>query len=89
MTTSYNAWMRTGFDFWMLGAEAGTVMTMRLAKLAMGAAGRKRRSRTDGVGKSARHDRVTDQNDDRRSWDHAFKQYARHPQTLSPESGGK
>jgi hypothetical protein len=38
MTTSYNAWMRTGFDFWMLGAEAGTVMTMRLAKLAMGGA---------------------------------------------------
>jgi len=38
MTTSYNAWMRTGFDFWMLGAEAGTVMTMRLAKLAVGGA---------------------------------------------------
>ncbi|MDV5824531.1 MULTISPECIES: hypothetical protein [Sphingobium] len=38
MTTSYNAWMRTGFDFWMLGAEAGTVITMRLAKLAVGGA---------------------------------------------------
>lgn len=38
MTTSYNAWMRTGFDFWMLGAEAGTVMTMRVAKLALGGA---------------------------------------------------
>jgi len=38
MTTSYNAWMRPGFDFWMLGAEARTVMTMRLAKLAVGSA---------------------------------------------------
>lgn len=38
MTTNYHAWMRTGFDFWMLGAEAGTVMTMRLAKLALGGA---------------------------------------------------
>lgn len=38
MTTSYNAWMRAGFDFWMLGAEAGTVITMRLAKLAVGGA---------------------------------------------------
>jgi hypothetical protein len=38
MTTSFNAWMRTGFDYWMLSAEAGTVMTMRLAKRALGGA---------------------------------------------------
>lgn len=39
MTTSYSAWMRAGLDFWMLSAEAGTVMNMRLAKLAGGGAG--------------------------------------------------
>jgi len=39
MTISYNyAWMKAGMDLWMLGAEAGTVMTMRLSKLALGGA---------------------------------------------------
>ncbi len=36
MIKSYDAWMRTGFDFWMLGAEASIVMTMRMARLASG-----------------------------------------------------
>lgn len=36
MIKSYNAWMRTGFDFWMLGAEASTVMTMRMTRFALG-----------------------------------------------------
>ncbi|WP_395395906.1 hypothetical protein WBP07_19040 (plasmid) [Novosphingobium sp. BL-8A] len=36
MTAMYTAWMKAGFDFWMLGTEAGTVMTMRLAKIAAG-----------------------------------------------------
>ena len=25
-STAYGAWIRTGMDMWMLGAEAGTVM---------------------------------------------------------------
>lgn len=36
MIASYNAWMKAGFDFWQLGAEASTVMTMRLARMAAG-----------------------------------------------------
>jgi len=38
MIKSYDAWMQAGFDFWMLGAEASTVMTMRIARLATGGA---------------------------------------------------
>ncbi|HEV7436624.1 hypothetical protein [Sphingobium yanoikuyae] len=38
MIKSYNTWMQAGFDFWMLSAEASTVMTMRIARLATGGA---------------------------------------------------
>lgn len=33
---SYAAWLRLGWDTWMLGVEAGTVMSLRLAQLAIG-----------------------------------------------------
>lgn len=33
---AYAAWMKSGFDFWMLGAEAGTVMMLRTARIAAG-----------------------------------------------------
>lgn len=36
MIASYNDWMKAGFDFWRLGTEASTVMTMRLARMAAG-----------------------------------------------------
>lgn len=36
MIKFYNAWMQVGFDFWMPGAEASTVKTMRIARLATG-----------------------------------------------------
>lgn len=35
-TRSYGAWMQAGWDMWMLGAEAGTVMALRMAKIAAG-----------------------------------------------------
>lgn len=35
-TKAYAAWMKAGFDLWMLGAEAGTVMTLRMARIAGG-----------------------------------------------------
>lgn len=37
-TKDYLAWMKAGFDLWMLGAEAGTVMTLRMARIAAGGA---------------------------------------------------
>lgn len=33
---AYGAWMKTGFDLWMLGAEIGTVMTLRIMRIAAG-----------------------------------------------------
>jgi hypothetical protein len=36
---TYGAWMTAGLDFWRLGAEAGMVITMRLAHMAAGGAG--------------------------------------------------
>ena len=35
---TYAAWMSAGFDMWMLGAEAGAVMTLRMARIAAGGA---------------------------------------------------
>ena len=35
-TRAYAAWMRAGWDMWMLGAEAGTVMALRTARIAAG-----------------------------------------------------
>lgn len=35
----YIAWIVAGFDIWQLGAEAGEVATMRLARIAAGGAG--------------------------------------------------
>lgn len=32
----YQAWFRAGVDAWMLGAEASTVMALRMARLALG-----------------------------------------------------
>lgn len=37
-STAYGAWIRTGMDMWMLGAEAGTVMALRMARIATGGA---------------------------------------------------
>lgn len=33
---SYSAWMKAGFDMWMLTAEASTVIALRLARIAAG-----------------------------------------------------
>lgn len=33
---AYGAWMKAGMDMWMLGAEAGTVMALRMARIAAG-----------------------------------------------------
>ena len=38
MTKGYTDWMMAGFDFWRLGAEASSVMTMRMARIAAGGA---------------------------------------------------
>lgn len=35
---TYGAWMKAGLDIWMLGAEAGAVIALRLAKIATGGA---------------------------------------------------
>jgi hypothetical protein len=32
----YAGWMNASFDLWMLGAEAGTVMALRMARIATG-----------------------------------------------------
>ncbi|MGR6331163.1 hypothetical protein ACU5AX_19050 [Sphingomonas sp. XXL09] len=32
----YAAWMKTGFVLWILGAEAGTVMILRAARISAG-----------------------------------------------------
>lgn len=37
MSRTRNPWVRLGWDTWMLGAEAATVMTLRGLKLATGA----------------------------------------------------
>ncbi len=34
----YGAWMKAGMDMWVLGAEAGTVMALRMARIAIGGA---------------------------------------------------
>ncbi|MDP1026487.1 hypothetical protein Q5H91_04620 [Sphingomonas sp. KR1UV-12] len=36
--TAYAAWMKAGMDTWLLGAEAGTVMALRMARIATGGA---------------------------------------------------
>lgn len=36
MRTPYADWMKIGFDSWMLGMEASTVIGLRLTKLAAG-----------------------------------------------------
>ncbi len=33
---TYSAWMKAGFDMWMLGAEASTVMALRMTRIAAG-----------------------------------------------------
>ncbi|WP_267350587.1 hypothetical protein [Sphingomonas sp. GM_Shp_2] len=33
---AYGAWMKAGFDMWMLGAEASTVMALRMTRIAVG-----------------------------------------------------
>ncbi len=33
---AYGAWMKAGMDMWMLGAEAGTVMALRMTRIATG-----------------------------------------------------
>lgn len=33
---AYGAWMKAGMDMWMLGAEAGSVMALRVARIATG-----------------------------------------------------
>lgn len=33
---AYGTWMKVGIDTWMLGAEAGTVMVLRMARIATG-----------------------------------------------------
>lgn len=35
-TKAYIAWMTAGFDLWLLGAEAATVMMLRTARIAAG-----------------------------------------------------
>ncbi|MDR6790730.1 hypothetical protein J2Y58_004113 [Sphingomonas sp. BE138] len=35
-STAYVAWMKAGMDMCMLGAEAGTVMALRIARIAAG-----------------------------------------------------
>ncbi len=35
---AYGAWMKAGMDMWMLGAEAGTVIALRMARIAAGGA---------------------------------------------------
>ena len=35
---AYGAWLTAGFDIWMLGAEAPTVMALRTARIAAGGA---------------------------------------------------
>jgi len=35
-SNAYAAWMKVGFDAWMFGAEAGTVMALRTARIAAG-----------------------------------------------------
>lgn len=35
-STAYGAWIKAGVDLWMLGVEAGTVMTLRMARIAAG-----------------------------------------------------
>lgn len=35
---AYGAWMKAGMDMWMLGAEAGTVMALRMARITTGGA---------------------------------------------------
>lgn len=37
-TRSYAAWFRTGLDAWSLGAEASTVIALRMVRLAAGGA---------------------------------------------------
>ena len=39
MYKAYDAWFRAGLDAWMLGAEAATVMTLRMTRIAAGDAG--------------------------------------------------
>lgn len=36
MSKARNPWMQIGWDAWMLGAEAATVMTLRSVKIATG-----------------------------------------------------
>lgn len=33
---AYAAWIKTGFDMWMLSAEAGTVIALRVARITAG-----------------------------------------------------
>jgi len=33
---AYGGWLTAGFDMWQLGAEAGTVMALRMARIAAG-----------------------------------------------------
>lgn len=35
-STAYGAWIKASMDMWMLGAEAGTVMALRMARIATG-----------------------------------------------------
>lgn len=35
-STAYGDWIKAGMDMWMLGAEAGTVMALRTARIAAG-----------------------------------------------------
>ena len=35
---AYGAWLTAGFDMWMLGAEAASVMALRTARIAAGGA---------------------------------------------------
>lgn len=37
-TRAYAGWMKAGWDMWMLGAEASTVITLRMARMAAGGA---------------------------------------------------
>jgi len=35
-STAHGDWIKAGMDMWMLGAEAGTVMALRTARIAAG-----------------------------------------------------